>query len=80
MAHGSRHRPAVAPVSLDRRRLAGPYMHGQRLVYAGASMGRVLICVAAGLVIGLGARRLALRGRPRVLEVEHPIQQRGSQQ
>lgn len=55
-------------------------MHGQRLVYAGASMGRVLISVAAGLVIGLGARRLALRGRPRVLEVEHPIQQRGSQQ
>jgi hypothetical protein len=54
------------------------YMHGQQLVYAALFLVVALAGVAIGAVVGLGVRRLALQGRPPMLEVEHPIRKQGT--
>ena len=56
----------------------GDYGRGQSLVYAGAFAGFGLAAVAAGVLGGLIARRLALRAPRPMLEVEDQLQERGS--
>jgi hypothetical protein len=57
---------------------AEDYGRGQSLVYLGGFTVLALVGVCVGGLIGLACRWLALRGRPPMLEVEHPIQTRGS--
>jgi hypothetical protein len=56
----------------------GDYGRGQSWVYAGSFLVFALAAVAAGALAGLIARRLALRGRRPMLEVEGKLQERGS--
>jgi hypothetical protein len=54
---------------------AEDYGRGQSLVYLEAFTVLALVGVGVGGVIGLTCRWLALRGRPPMLEVEHPIRE-----
>jgi|GEM_PF-3003456 hypothetical protein len=56
---------------------SGEYGRGQSLVYAGAFLAFAFAAFAVGVLSGLIARRLALRGRRPMLEVEDQLQEFG---